>query len=159
MDAKLIYEHQGEKTFALIFDKGKEVMGGLASFATNYRLSSSRLTAIGAFSRVTLGFFDREQKDYLRIPMNEQVEVLSLMGNITLDKDEPKVHVHVVVGKRDGAAYGGHLLEGYVWPTLEVIIVELPKYLRRRTDEETGLALIELGSVPTGHRIGTTTRG
>jgi len=83
-------------------------------------------------------------KDYERIPLREQVEVLSLIGDIALQGSEPKVHAHVVVGKSDGTAHGGHLLESHVRPTLEVILIESPKHLQRKTDEETGLALINL---------------
>lgn len=132
-----------EKTYALIFDKGDEVASGLLRFAREKKLAASRFTAIGAFKRATLGFFERERKDYARIEIDEQVEVLSLVGDITLKEDgEPQVQAHVVVGRRDGTAHGGHLLEAKVWPTLEVIITESPRHLRRRLDEETGLALL-----------------
>ena len=141
MKTKLIHD-DGEKTFAVIFDKGDEVASGLLAFAKDNNLSASHFTAIGAFERVTLGFFERERKDYKRIAIEEQVEVLSLVGDVALDEGGPKVHAHVVVGKRDGSAHGGHLLEARVWPTLEVILVESPQHLRRKMDEETGLALI-----------------
>jgi uncharacterized protein len=140
---KLIHD-DGEKTFAIIFDKGDEVANGLLAFAKENNLSASHFTAIGAFERVTLGFFEREQKDYKRIPIDEQVEVLSLVGDIASDGGEPKVHAHVVVGKADGTAHGGHLLEARVWPTLEVILVESPEHLRHKVDKETGLALISI---------------
>ena len=143
MKTKLIHD-DGEKTFAIVFDKGDEVASGLLAFAKENKLSASHFTAIGAFERVTQGFFERERKDYKRISIDEQVEVLSLVGDIALDGDEPKVHAHVVVGKRDGTAHGGHLLEARVWPTLEVILVESPRHLRRELDKETGLALISL---------------
>jgi uncharacterized protein len=134
----------GEKTFAIVFDKGDEVVGGLLAFAKKKQLSASHFTAIGAFETVTVGFFERDRKDYKKITIDEQVEVMSLIGNIALTDDEPKVHAHVIVGKSDGTAHGGHLLEARVWPTLEVILVESPKYLERKLDEETGLALISL---------------
>ncbi len=127
MKAELINDAD-EKTYALIFDKGDEVIAGLEEFAKAERLSASQFTAIGAFSDATLGFFDRELKDYRKIPLNEQVEVLSLLGNFALAPDGPKVHAHAVVGKPDGTAHGGHLLRAHVWPTLEVIVVELPVY-------------------------------
>jgi predicted DNA-binding protein with PD1-like motif len=69
--------------------------------------------------------------------------VLSLVGDIALDGLEPKVHAHVVVGKADGTAHGGHVLEAHVWPTLEVIITTSPAHLRRKHDPETGLALLD----------------
>lgn len=144
MKAKLLHEQQGQKTFAVVFDKGDEVVAGLLAFAKEQSLAASHFTAIGAFSDVTLGYFDWERKDYQKLPVREQVEVLSLIGDIALNEGEPKVHAHVVVGKVDGTAHGGHLMEAHVRPTLEVIIVESPEHLWRKTDEETGLALISL---------------
>ena len=143
MKAKLI--HSGEqKTYALIFDKDDEVIAGLTSFAKQQGLGASHFTAIGAFSDLTIGYFNRDKKDYDKIPVNEQVEALSVMGDIALNKGEPKIHAHVVVGKRDCSTLGGHLVQAHVWPTLEVVLTESPRHLRRKTDEETGLALIEL---------------
>jgi uncharacterized protein len=143
MKEKLLHE-QGEKTFALVFDPGDEVVGGLTRFAERQRLSASHLTAIGAFSEVELGYFDRERKAYTRIPVREQVEVLSLIGDVALKDGTPTLHAHVVVGRADGTTLGGHLLGARVWPTLEVILVESPAYLRKRHDPATGLALIDL---------------
>jgi predicted DNA-binding protein with PD1-like motif len=144
MHAKLIQE-SGERTWALIFDTGDEVAAGLLDFARKNHLAGSHFTAIGAFQDVTLGYFDWQTKEYKRIPVREQVEVLSLLGDIALDeKGGPKVHAHVVVGKADGMASGGHLLEAHVRPTLEVILTEAPAHLRRRHDKESGLALIRV---------------
>jgi predicted DNA-binding protein with PD1-like motif len=143
MKAKLINE-QGGKTYAIVFDKGEEVMAGLKDFASDNNLGGSHLAAIGGFGHMTLGYFDRERKEYKEIPLDIQVEVLSLVGDITIEEDKPKVHLHVVVGLSDGTTRGGHILDAYVWPTLEVIVVESPRHLRRRTDPETGLALISL---------------
>ena len=143
MNAKMIGE-RGQKTFVLVFDKGDEVIEILTGFAAMAGLGGSHFTAIGAFEDVVLGYFDRERKDYKRIPVSEQVEVLTLAGNIAINDGAPKVHAHVVVGKSDGTAHGGHLLEAHVWPTLELVITESPHHLRRRTDEATDLSLIDL---------------
>ena len=131
-------------TYALIFDKGDEVIEALTAFAEQHRLAGGHFTAIGAFSDVTLGYFDRARKDYTKIPVREQVEVLSLVGDIARQDGAPKVHAHVVVGKRDGTAHGGHLLDARVWPTLELILTESPRELARVSDLESGLALIDL---------------
>lgn len=148
MRAKLLHEDRGERVFALIFDTGEDPMAGLTRFAEERNLSASAFTAIGAFSEATLGYFDWEKKDYERIPVNEQVEVLSLIGDIAIEgsNDRKKVHAHVVLGRRDGAACGGHLLAAKVRPTLEVILTESPEYLRRVHDRESGLALIRIGA-------------
>jgi len=135
-----------ESTWALIFDGGDEVMQHLQQFAREKKLSGSRFTAIGAFSDVTVGYFNIEKKDYKRIPIREQVEVLSLIGDIASDSGEPKIHAHVVVGKSDGSAWGGHLVEAHVRPTLELILTETPVHLRRKWDAAAHLALIELGA-------------
>lgn len=129
-------------TFVVIFEPGEEAMSSLTDFAREQSLTASQVTAIGGFERVVLGYFDRAKRDYQPIPMNEQVEVLSIVGDIVGEGPDLKVHVHAVVGRRDGSAHGGHLVEGVVWPTLEVVITETPAHLRRRYDPETGAALI-----------------
>ena len=137
-----LLQEQGGRIFAVVFDKGDEVIAGLTDFAKQQGCDSSEFTAIGAFSGATLGYFDRERRDYRKIPIEEQVEVLSLVGNITLSDGKPKIHAHVVVGRSDGTTRGGHILEARVWPTLEVVVAETPAHLRRQHDPETGLALL-----------------
>lgn len=134
--------NETDRTFALIFATGDDVLVGLNDFAATQRMTAARFTAIGALRDVVLGYFDFETKEYLRIPLNEQVEVLSLVGNVAELKGTPQVHAHVVVGLRDGTTRGGHLLEAHVRPTLEVMLVESPRHLRRRLDPVTGLALL-----------------
>ena len=143
MKAKIMNDAP-ERTIALILDAGDEVMGKLHAFATEHNLMASRLTAIGAFQRATLGYFNWERKAYERIPVDEQVEVLALVGDVALDGGKPKVHAHAVLGKRDGSTVGGHLLEAHVRPTLEVLLIESPAYLRRVHDAHSGLALIRI---------------
>lgn len=144
MKSKLLQPY-GPKNFALVFDAGDEAMSGLLAFARAHHLTGAQFSGIGAFSRLVIGYFDWEKKDYRRIPINEQVEVVSLIGDIALENDQPKVHAHVVVGRSDGVALGGHLLEGHVRPTLEIVLLESPAHLQRRFDPESGLALIQLG--------------
>ena len=135
-----------QRSFALVFETGDEAMKGLMDFARAQRLDAAHFTGIGALSGVVLGFFDWERKAYRRNPVAEQVEVVSLVGDVTAGTKpgEHHVHAHIVVGKADGAALGGHLLEAHVRPTLEVVITETPGHLRRRKDPLSGLALIEI---------------
>ena len=144
MKAKLLND-QGEKVWALVFDTGDAVIAGLTEFARQNHLGASHFTAIGAFQDVTLGYFDWQKKDYQKIPLREQVEVLSLVGDVALKPDgSPQLHAHVVVGRSDGTTRGGHLLQAHVRPTLEVVLVESPAHLQRKHDAESGLALIRL---------------
>jgi len=130
MNATLV-EGLPSRTFVLIFQTGDEVIGTLETFAAAHDIAGAHFTAIGAFQRVVLGYCDWDRKDYKRIPIEEQVEVVVLAGDIALKGSAAKVHAHVVVGKPDGTAFGGHLLEARVRPTLELVLTELPEPLVR----------------------------
>jgi hypothetical protein len=133
-----------QRTFVLVCETGEEPVQEILDFVERQKLSAGHFTAIGAFQDVTLGYFDWSRKDYVRIPIHEQVEVLSLVGDIALEGRAPQVHAHAVVGRLDGTAHGGHLLDARVRPTLEIVLVQPPGRLRRRFDPESQLALIDL---------------
>ena len=135
---------QGERRFVVVLDTGEEAVESLLAFAREHRVTAAAFTGIGAFRDVTLGFFDIDKKEYERIRLDEQVEVVTLVGNFATKDGEAKLHPHVVVSKRSGQAFGGHLMEAHVRPTLEVVVTETPAELRRRTDPETGLPLLAL---------------
>ena len=144
MKSKLVSEGK-ENTYAIIFDAGDEVKKGLLDFAKENDLTASSFKAIGAFESATFGYFDLENEAYEKISINEQVEVISLIGDIALDtKGEPQIHAHCIIAKRDGTAHGGHLLEAFVRPTLEVILTETPAILQKTYRKEFGLALIDV---------------
>ena len=134
----------GERRFVVVLDTGEEAVECLLSFARDNRITAAAFTGLGAFRDVTLGFFDIERKEYEGVCMDEQTEVVTLVGNFATKDGEAKLHAHAVVSKRDGRAYGGHLLEAHVRPTLEVVVTESPAELRRETDPETGLPLLAL---------------
>jgi predicted DNA-binding protein with PD1-like motif len=143
MRYKLLEEHP--KTYALIFNTGDELAAGLKQFASEQKVSGSSFKAIGALSSVKLGWFNWETKKYeISVALDEQLELLSLIGDIALKDGEPQVHAHMVVGKSDGTAFGGHLQKATVRPTCEVILTETPRHLQKQIDPESGLALIRL---------------
>jgi uncharacterized protein len=142
MKATLLNEHGGLRTFAVVLETGDEAMTSIVAFAKQQQLRTTQFSAIGALSRVVVAYFDWQTKQYRHIPIDEQVEVLSLLGDITLEDSGHKVHGHVVIGKGNASAHGGHLIEGHVRPTLEILMTETPKHLRRRFDTESGLALL-----------------
>jgi predicted DNA-binding protein with PD1-like motif len=142
--SKLLVDTEPEKSWVIVFDTDEEAMAGLLAFARAQSISAAHFTAIGAFSRAVLGYFDWQTKQYCRIPVDEQVEVVTLIGDIALEADKPKLHAHAALAKRGGVTVGGHLLEGHVRPTLEVMLSEAPKYLERRFDESSGIALIRI---------------
>ena len=129
-------------TYAVVLDTGDEVTGALGNFVRDQEVEAASVTAIGAFSRALLGYFQWETKQYKQIAVEEQVEVLSLLGDVAVGEQGPTLHLHAVLGKADGSVVGGHLIEAHVRPTLEIILIQPPSYLRKRKDPETGLALI-----------------
>ena len=144
MRTKILDRAKTARTLAVAFEPGDEVMKGLEAVAKSEHLTAAHFTAIGALRGVTLGFFDLGRRDYQRIVVDQQCEVVSLIGNVALDGEAPKIHAHAVVGLPDGTTRGGHLLEAWVEPTLEVVIVEEPRHLQRKTDARTGLPLLDL---------------
>ncbi len=151
MRARRLAAVDGVRLYAAVFEAGDDVLAGLVKLARDEDLATAGLTAIGGFRRAAVGWFDPDLRDYRRIEIDEQVEVLSLLGDITRsgagrdrDAKAPTVHAHVVLARRDGSTTGGHLLEATVRPTLEVIVTAAPEQLPRRHDPASGLALIDL---------------
>jgi predicted DNA-binding protein with PD1-like motif len=144
MKSRLVWEDKGERTFVVVLDAGDEAFSALTDFANQHHLGGASLSAIGAFERVTVGWFDLRAKTYRPIAIDEQCEGLSLLGDIAVGDDgKASVHIHAVLGLSDGTTRGGHLLKGIVRPTLEVTIVETPAHLRRRKQPGLGIALIQ----------------
>lgn len=145
MESKLLHEVDGKKTFAVVLEYGDEAMACLREFAASQQLTAASFKAIGAFERAQLAYFDWESRRYEPIEVDEQVEVASMTGDIATGPDgKPAVHVHTVLGRRDGSAFAGHLNEGHVRPTLEIILTESPHHLHKRIDPTSGLALVKL---------------
>jgi predicted DNA-binding protein with PD1-like motif len=143
MQSKLLHESDGQRTFAVILETGDEVLSSLQEFVRRENIHTATLTATGALSSAVLNYFNWEKKEYEKIPVREQVEVATLIGDVADDpKGHPTLHIHIVLGTRNGSAKAGHLGEGHVRPTLEVIVTESPAHLRKVKDDETGLALI-----------------
>ena len=144
MQVKQLDEQGGRRTYVAVLDSGDEVVESVTKLAQDLDLRASRLSGVGAFDRVVLGFYDFGARDYNRNPLDAQVELLSLLGDVALKDGKPQLHARVVVATADGMARGGHLLEARVHPTLELMIEEAPGHLQREFDPSSGLALIKL---------------
>jgi predicted DNA-binding protein with PD1-like motif len=145
MRSKVVWQEAGARTIVLVLDPGEEAFRTISDFAATQAIEAASLTALGAFSAAKVGWFDFAKNVYDPIAVDEQCEALSLIGDIARGDDgKPSLHVHAVLGLRDGSTRGGHLLEATVKPTLEVTLVETPAHLRRRKRPELGIALIDL---------------
>jgi uncharacterized protein len=144
MTSKLLHESNGFKTFILVFSTGDKLTDGILAFAQEHEIEAAQLSGIGGLMEVTLAYFDWETKNYNPIPIKEQVELTSLKGNLSIHGGQSKLHAHAVIGKSDGSAVTGHLLDAVVRPTAELFLVQTPAQLLRVKDEESGLPLLDL---------------
>jgi predicted DNA-binding protein with PD1-like motif len=145
MRSRKLTDTDGRQTWAIVLETGDEAMAALADFAAAQELDAASFSAIGAFERATLAFFDWDRREYMPIPVEEQTEVASLTGDVALGPDgKPAVHVHAVLGRRDGSALAGHLQKGFVRPTLEIVLTENPGPLRKQIDPVSGVPLIRV---------------
>ena len=146
MQVKEVDRTSGRRLWVAVLDPGEEVKASLTAFARREDVKAASFVALGAFERATIAYFEWDKKRYKPIPIEQQVEVVTLAGDVVRnEKDEPDLHAHTVLGLSDGSTRGGHLLEGRVRPTLEVTITETPGHLVRRKRPELGIALIDLG--------------
>jgi len=143
MQVQLLSRGEHAKEYAVIFGKGDEAFSGLLEFAEKYHITSAHFTAIGALNGATLAWFDPERKMYKKIPIHGQVEVIGMSGDIALYQGRPVVHTHMIVATSDGTTRGGHVLDAYVSPTLEVMLTVDPITIQKRFDPETDLTLID----------------
>src|SRR6185369_15252447 len=114
MKVRLLSANAGVKHYAIVLAKGDEVMSGVTDFAKQNKVTSASFTAIGAFSRATVAWFDDSRKEFKLVPIEQQVELVSMIGDVGLSSDQPVVHTHVAVALPDGTVKGGHLIDAYV---------------------------------------------
>jgi predicted DNA-binding protein with PD1-like motif len=125
-------------------EPGDDILHSIENVAEERRLVSAYISMIGAVSRVHLGYFDREKKEYKDFTIEEDLEIVSGIGNISRHEGKYIVHVHIVAADETGRCYGGHLLEGCeVSVTIELVISEVTE-LKRSRDGLTGLNLLDI---------------
>jgi uncharacterized protein len=128
--------------WSVVLKSVDEAVASLTGCGRQENITAAHFTALGAFSGAVPGFFDFDGKDYHRSPVDEQVEVASMVSDFALKGDAVQLHPYAVLSTRQGQALGGHLLEARVHPMLEVVVTPSPVHLRRRSDPETGVTLI-----------------
>jgi predicted DNA-binding protein with PD1-like motif len=147
MKSRLVSDDPGGQVHVLILDSGEEAFAALTRFANDAGITAASLSAIGAFEKATVGWFDFGSKTYKKIEVNEQCEVLSALGDVAVGDDgKASLHIHIVLGLSDGSTRGGHLLTGTVRPTLEVVLTEVSAKLRRKKRADLGIALIDMSA-------------
>jgi predicted DNA-binding protein with PD1-like motif len=143
MQVKLVKDTPEEKVYVIVFLKGDEVLSGLTDFAAKYNVADAHFTGIGAISSATTAWLDLDKKMYHPTVTNQQVEVLSLIGDIAVFNGKPVVHMHAILGRRDGSTVGGHVWELNANPTVEVFLTANTTPLAKRPDPASGIKLID----------------
>lgn len=160
MRHKLLEHNDGRRKFVLVLDAGEEAVASIKAFAKQQDLEGSTVAGIGAFESCSFGHFNPATKEFTRNDLTVQAEVLALNGNIAGElgqndghedddgdgddeDDGPHLHLHCVVGLNDASTRGGHLIQGIVRPTMELIIEESPVHLNRGLDRASGLVLLQ----------------
>ena len=131
-------------TWVLRLTTGEEITGAIMAFATERRIDAASVAAIGAAYDAVLGYFDRATGEYDRRTVTQDMEILTLTGNIAIKEGRPFTHLHVVLGARDCSTVGGHLFEAKAGATCEVLIRPLAGSLHRAKDAATGLFLLDV---------------
>jgi uncharacterized protein len=140
----LATREDGTKQYALILSAGDEVLTALTDFGKSQQVGAASFTAIGAVRDPEVAWFDPSRKEYKGMKLSEQVEVLSLVGDIGLDVEgKPVVHAHAVLGRSQGDVFGGHLIGATVSPTLEIFVTVYPHALKKELEPQTGLQLFD----------------
>jgi uncharacterized protein len=140
----LATQSDGTKTYVLVLYKGDQVQAAITAFANDQHVVDAHFSAIGAVRDPEVAWFDESRKEFKAMSLHEQMEVLTLSGDITLGVDgKPVVHTHLVLARSDGQSWGGHLIEATASPTLELYVTTYPEPLRKRIDPATGLQLID----------------
>lgn len=140
--------HETGRVLVVVCDREEEAVRTIGRALHDEKVFAARVTAVGGFAEAEVGWFDQGKRKYRSVPVSEQVEVLSLLGDVAELDGQPVLHVHTVLGRSDGSTVGGHLLRGRVSPTLEVIITEVSPEMAKRLDPNLGLALISTTRQP-----------
>ena len=130
--------------FLIRLMKGEEVIKSLTDFSAKNKISLASFSGIGAVQKAEIGFYELKNKKYLWKKINEEMEVLSIIGNVSSLDKKPFIHAHIVLADRNFRAYGGHLKEAVVGATLEIVLLKVKGKVERKFDEEIGLNLMDL---------------
>ena len=132
------------RVIVIRLEPGEDILKSIEKIVAENKLLSGHLSLIGAVSKVHLGYFNLHEKVYKDFTIDEDLEIVSCVGNISRLKEDYGVHAHVVASDVDGKCYAGHLMEGCVVSvTIEIVITEFTEMSRAR-DEATGLNLLDL---------------
>ena len=135
----------GSRLFAVILEDGDKIIASVVTVAARLGIRGASLSGIGMVNDAGIALYDTNARTYVSRDIKEQLELISIDGNIGLRGDgTPIVHAHVALGRRDLSMIGGHLIEAEVHPSVEIFVQEIGAPLMRSLDESCGLQVVRL---------------
>jgi predicted DNA-binding protein with PD1-like motif len=132
-------------TYLIRLEKGESVMKKLHEFCEKEGIRSGHFSGIGGLEWLEIAYYKIEDKKYhSKVFDRPPMELLSLKGNVSVHEGKTKIHAHVLVGDRKFKVFGGHLKDGVVLPTCEIVLTRFGEIVERKMDSETGLPLLDL---------------
>jgi predicted DNA-binding protein with PD1-like motif len=130
--------------YVVKLDVGDEVVESLKRFAAEKGMRSGVVWGIGGIEGVVLGYYDLDAQKYLRKEIPGRLELVTLMGNISMLDGEVFVHGHAVVSGSDMGCYAGHLFSATVAVTAEFYLWGSQSTVTRSRDDAVGLNTLDL---------------
>ncbi len=124
---------------------GKDLIEELTSICIMENIQLGRIEALGAVQKACIGYYDQNSREYQFMDLDQHLEIINFIGNVSLKDGDPIVHAHITLADEEGKAYGGHLAPGTTIFACEFILesFEGPAF-NRGLDEETGLPLWDM---------------
>jgi predicted DNA-binding protein with PD1-like motif len=126
---------------AIRLDQGDEIAGSLMSLCLKEGIVSATFSGIGACRKAEIAHYDTSEKRYHNRKLEGMLEIVSLMGNVTVSEGKPLVHAHIALGLEDFSVAGGHLVSAEIRPTCEIRMRICGIGVKRMQDAESGLRL------------------
>ena len=131
------------KRYVIRIDRGEEVIAKLKELCEKEEISLASIEGLGAADHVVVGLYNVEKKEYKQRVFDEEMEITSIIGNITLQGKKVYQHIHITVCNADLQAFGGHLTECRISGTCELFLIVLDGQVGRKHDDVTGLNLFD----------------
>ena len=131
------------KRYVIRIDRGEEVITKLQELCEKEDIRLASIEGLGAADHVVVGLYNVEKKEYKKRVFDEEMEITSIIGNITMQGKKVYQHIHMTVCNADLQAFGGHLNECRISGTCELFLTVLDGQVGRKYDDVTGLNLFD----------------
>lgn len=137
------YKRYGN-TLAVRIDRGDEIVSAIRDVCEKEHVRCGSVSGIGAVGHAVVGLYKVEEKQYHSNTFDGEMELTSLLGNVSEKDGQVYLHFHAAFANEEGQVFGGHLNEAVISGTGEIFIQILDGSMGRRLDPETGLNIFDM---------------